>query len=81
MKDWKELTTIQKVLVGLIVGTVLILVPESTFLLDVGGIDLFLFILFMYSQNIRLWVDLYFGFLAIHIQQHSQPPVTTQILL
>jgi hypothetical protein len=61
MKDWKELTTIQKVLVGLFVGILLISVPESAFLLDAGGIDLILFFIFMYSQNIRLWIDLHFG--------------------
>jgi hypothetical protein len=63
MKDWKELTAIQKILIGAFVITLVILVPESAFLLDAGGIDLLLFILFMYSQNIRLWVDLHFGFL------------------
>jgi len=63
MKDWKELTSIKKILIGAFVITLVILVPESAFLLDAGGIDLLLFILFMYSQSIKLWVDLHFGFL------------------
>jgi len=61
MKSWKELTRIQKILMGAFVISIVILVPESGFLLDVGGIDLLLFILFFYSQNIKLWLDLHFG--------------------
>lgn len=61
MKDWKELTTIQKILIGSFVAIILMLIPESGFLLDVGGIDLVLFILFFYSQNIKQWFDVYFG--------------------
>jgi len=61
MKDWKELTSTQKILIGLFVITLIALIPESTFLLDTGGIDLLLFILFKYSQNIKLWYQLHFG--------------------
>jgi len=66
MNLWKELkqvelTRLQKILLGLFVISLVILVPESAFLLDVGGIDLILFMLFMYSQNIKVWFDTYFG--------------------
>jgi len=61
MKSWKELTQIQKILLGILIGSILISVPESAFLLDVGGVELILFILVMYSQNIKIWVDLHFG--------------------
>jgi len=69
IKEWKELTRIQKILIGAFVISIVILVPESGFLLDVGGIDLLLFILFFYSQNIKLWFDLHFGFMKYpHIE-------------
>jgi len=62
MKTWKELKRVQKILLGLLIVTILISVgPESAFLLDVGGIDLILFILVMYSQNVKMWYDLHFG--------------------
>jgi len=62
MKSWKDLTRTQKLLLGAFIGAILISVgPESAFLLDVGGIDLILFILMMYSQNIKMWYDLHFG--------------------
>jgi len=61
MKTWEELTRIQKIFLGLFIGAILISIPESAFLLDAVGIDLILFILVMYSQNIRVWYDLHFG--------------------
>ena len=61
MKSWNELTRMQKILLGLFIGAILISIPESAFLLDAGGIDLILFILVMYSQNIKMWYDLHFG--------------------
>ena len=63
MKSWKELTRVQKILLGLLIGVILISIPETTFLLDVGGVELIVFILVMYSQNIKIWIDLHFGFL------------------
>ena len=63
MKSWEELSRTQKILLGVLIGTILISIPESAFLLDVGGIDLVLFILVMYSQNIKMWYDLHFGML------------------
>jgi hypothetical protein len=61
MKIWEELSRIQKILLGILIGTILISIPESAFLIDVGGVDLVLFFLVMYSQNIKVWVDLHFG--------------------
>jgi hypothetical protein len=61
MKIWEELSRIQKILLGILIGTILISIPESVFLIDVGGVDLVLFFLVMYSQNIKVWVDLHFG--------------------
>ncbi len=61
MKTWEELSRIQKILLGILIGTILISIPESAFLIDVGGVDLVLFFLVMYSQNIKVWVDLHFG--------------------
>lgn len=63
MKNWNELSRIQKILLGLLIGTILITVPESGFLVEVGGVDLVLFIVVMYSQNIKIWYDLHFGML------------------
>ena len=65
MNLWKELrqrelTRLQKILLGVLIISLVMLVPESSFLLDVGGIDLILFMLFMYSQNIKVWLDTYF---------------------
>jgi len=64
MKDWKELTRVQKLLLGIFIGAILISIPESAFLLDAGGVDLILFILVMYSQNIKTWYDLHFGMIT-----------------
>ena len=61
MKTWEELSRTQKILLGLLLGTILLFIPESAFLLDAGGIDLILFILVMYSQNMKMWYDLHFG--------------------
>ena len=57
MKEWKELSRVQKVLVGSFILTIVLLIPETSFLIDVGGVDLILFILFMYSQNIKMWFE------------------------
>jgi len=61
MKIWEDLTRIQNIFIGLFFISIVILIPETTFLLDAGGIDLIVFILFMYSQNIKSWYDLHFG--------------------
>jgi len=61
MKTWEDLTRIQKILLGMLIGAILISIPEVGFLLDAGGIDLILFILVMYSQNVKMWYDLHFG--------------------
>jgi len=61
MKSWHELTRIQKILLGTLVIMVVMLVPESAFLLDAGGIELIVFFLTMYSQNLKLWFDLHFS--------------------
>jgi len=75
MKLWKELHQIedlnktQKIVLGIVVLTVVMLIPESTFLLDVGGLDLVLFILLIYGQNIKQWFDIHFGFMSYpHIE-------------
>ncbi len=64
MKEWKELSRLQKVLVGLLIITIMMLIPETSFLIDVGGVDLILFFLFMYSQNIKMWIESYIGALT-----------------
>ena len=61
MKSWNELTRIQKILLGLLVAVIVMLVPESAFLIDVGGVDLILFFFLMYSQNIKTWFDMHLG--------------------
>ena len=64
MKSWNELSRMQKILLGVLIGSILLSIPESAFLLDVGGVDLVLFILIMYSQNIKMWYDLHFGMIT-----------------
>jgi len=71
LKNLKELTSLQKIIIGVLIVSVVMLVPESAFLLDVGGLDLILFILLMYSQNIQNWYTLYFGSI-------SYPAINTQ---
>ena len=61
LNNLKELTSLQKILIVLLIVSLVMLVPESAFLLDVGGLDLILFILLMYSQNIQNWYTMYFG--------------------
>jgi len=61
LKHIQELSKIQKILLGMLIIVVVMLVPESAFLLDAGGIDLILFILLMYSQNLKLWFNAHFG--------------------
>jgi len=61
MKSWNELTRTQKILLGLLLVTIVMLVPESSFLIDSGGVDLILFFLMMYSQNIKVWFDMHLG--------------------
>ena len=63
MKEWKELSRLQKILVGLLIITIVMLIPEASFLVDVGGVDLILFMLLMYSQNIKIWFESYIGVL------------------
>jgi len=67
MKIWNELTRIQKILLGALVIIIVILVPESVFLLDAGGVELIIFFLTMYSQNLKLWFDLHFGMITYPI--------------
>jgi len=71
LKSLKELTYLQKILIGLLIVSLVMLVPESAFLLDVGGLDLILFILLMYSQNIQNWYTMYFSSV-------SYPAIDTQ---
>jgi len=71
LKSLKELTYLQKILIGLLIVSLVMLVPESAFLLDVGGLDLILFILLMYSQNIQNWYTMYFASV-------SYPAINTQ---
>jgi len=71
LKSLKELTYLQKILIGLLIVSLVMLVPESAFLLDVGGLDLILFILLMYSQNIQNWYTMYFSSV-------SYPAINTQ---
>ncbi len=59
MKSWNELTRTQKILLGILIGIILISIPEAAFLLDAGGIELIVFFLTMYSQNIKLWFDMH----------------------
>lgn len=54
MKSWNELTRTQQILLGALVIMIVILVPESAFLLDAGGVELIIFFLTMYSQNLKL---------------------------
>jgi len=71
LKNLKELTSLQKILLGLLIVSLLVVMPEMSFLLDVGGLDLILFILLMYSQNIQNWYTMYFGSV-------SYPTIQTQ---
>ena len=64
MKDWKKLSRLKKILLGLFIISIVILIPETSFLLDAGGVDLILFLLFMYSQNIKIWFENYKGILT-----------------
>ena len=61
MKTWKELSRIEKVLFGFLLIIAFILVPEVSFLMNVGGLELGLFVLLMYAQNIKAWYDLHLG--------------------
>jgi len=84
LKNLKELTSLQKILLGLLIVSLVMLVPESAFLLDVGGIDLILFILLMYSQNIKHWYTMYFGSVSypvIHTQTFVAHSTATSIFL
>ena len=67
MKSWNEFTRTQKILLGLLVVVIVMLVPESAFLLDAGGIELIIFFLTMYSQNLKLWYDLHLGMITYPI--------------
>ncbi|HFQ62367.1 MAG TPA: hypothetical protein ENK39_08760 [Epsilonproteobacteria bacterium] len=57
MKEWKELSRLQKILLGFLIIGIVLLIPEASFLVDVGGVDLILFFLLMYSQNIKMWFE------------------------
>ncbi len=67
MKSWNELTRTQQIPLGVLVIIIVILVPESAFLLDAGGVELIIFFLTMYSQNLKLWLDLHFGMITYPI--------------
>ena len=67
MKSWHELTRTQKILFGALMGLLFILIPEFSFLLGVGGVDFGLFVLLMYSQNIKTWIDMHFGMIRYPI--------------
>lgn len=46
MKSWNELSLLEKVLLGAFLITILALVPEMGFLIDIGGIELITGIIF-----------------------------------
>jgi len=84
LKNLKELTNLQKILLGLLIVSLLVVMPEMSFLLDVGGLDLILFILLMYSQNIQNWYTMYFGsvsYPAINTQTFVAHSTVTSVFL
>jgi len=64
MKTWKELSRVEKIVFGFLLVCAFLLMPEASFLMGVGGVDLGLFVLLMYSQNIKTWVDMHFGMIS-----------------
>ena len=64
MKTWKELSKVEKIFFGFLLVSAFFLIPEMSFLMSVGGVDFGLFILLIYAQNIKTWVDLHFGMIT-----------------
>ena len=84
LKNLKEFTSLQKILLGLLIVSLLVVMPETGFSLDVGGIDLILFILLMYSQNIKHWYTMYFdsvSYSTINIQTFVAHSTVTSVFL
>jgi len=67
MKTWEELSRVEKTVFGFLLLCAFILIPEASFLMGIGGVDLGLFILIMYGQNIKRWYESYFGILKYPI--------------
>jgi len=70
MKAWKELSLVEKIVVVVIL-LIMASSPELAFLLDAGGIDMVLMILFVYSYQIKTWLDMHLGFLKYPIIEKS----------
>jgi len=64
MKSWNELSLLEKVLLGAFLITILALVPEMGFLIDIGGIELITGIIFIYASSVKMYFQNLLALLA-----------------
>lgn len=56
MRNWKELSLIQKLIIGLFIIVLAALAPELALLMDLGGIELAFTFMLMYLKPLFLWL-------------------------
>ena len=57
MRNWRVLSLIQKVILGLLILVAAAIAPEIVLLLDFGGIELALSFLLLYYKPLYLWLQ------------------------
>jgi len=67
MSNWKELSLIQKVFIGLFIAAAAFVGPEMMFLLDIGGIELACSALFLYFKPLIDWLQPKIKWISIQI--------------
>jgi hypothetical protein len=57
MRNWNDLSLIQKLLIGLFIAVAAFAGPEMMFLIDIGGIELAFGALVMYLKPLITWLQ------------------------
>jgi hypothetical protein len=57
MRNWNDLSLIQKLLIGLFIAFAAFAGPEMMFLIDIGGIELAFGALVMYFKPLIIWLQ------------------------
>jgi hypothetical protein len=67
MSNWKDLSLIQKVIIGLFIVAAAFAGPEMMILLDIGGIELAFTALFFYFKPLIVWLQSKIEWISIQV--------------
>ena len=67
MSNWKDLSLIQKVIIGLFIVAAAFAGPEMIFLIDIGGIELAFTALFLYFKPLLVWLQPKVNWIALQV--------------